>query len=192
MKKVFNWLVDKWLAGFITTSMFFLLKLYIELPPESKSNFFRFNWFTDILKTRLSLSTVIIILTVVVIFTRIEKALLRSKYRNKESNQPRIPNNAFEHYRRDTFGANKTIWTWNYEWRSYEGKFIISDLKPVCKQCGTSMDIDTSYYLDSTDCYKCRLDGRYSYNKLTERISDVQKEIIRRIQNNEVGQLNQV
>lgn len=181
-------MIDKWLAGFITTSTFFMIKLYLDLPPESKSNFFKFGWISEILRTQFSLSTILMIVTIVIILTRIEKWYLKSKNKVIEPVTPKVPHNAFETYRRDTFGSNKTTWTWNYEWRSYEGKFIISDLKPVCRQCGTSMDIrgSHSFYVSSTDCYKCRLDGRYSQFQLTENIGDVEKEIVRRIQNNEV------
>jgi len=51
MKKLINWLIDKWLAGFITASIFFLLKLYIDLPADSKDHFFKFEWFSELLKT---------------------------------------------------------------------------------------------------------------------------------------------
>lgn len=185
MKKIFDWIIDKWLAGFITASIFFTLKFYIELPPESKSNFFSFHWLTELLQTQITFSTVAIIIFVIIIFTRIEKALLKSKNKNPDYSFLKAPKNQFETYRKDTFGVNKTTWNWNYEWRAYEQKFVIADLKPVCRQCGTPMEINTFYSSNSAECHKCRLEGRQYHFPLTEHISDIEKEIIRRIQNNE-------
>lgn len=187
MKKIFDWLIDKWLAGFITATIFFTLKLYVDLPSESKTNFFSFKWLTDLLNKQIDLSTVAIIVISIIILTRIEKALLKSKNKGPDYSYLKAPKNNFESYKRDIFGVNKTTWTWNYEWRAYEQKFIIADLKPACRQCGTPMEINTFYSSNSAECHKCRLEGRQHYFQLAEHIADVEKEIIRRIQNNEVN-----
>jgi hypothetical protein len=187
MKKIFDWIIEKWLAGFITASFFFTLRLYIDLPTESKNNFFSFKWLTDLLKTQISLSIVSIIIIAIIILTRIEKSLLKSKKNSVDYNFLKAPKNHFETYRRDTFGVNKTTWTWNYEWKAYEQKFFITDLKPTCRQCGTPMEINTFFSSNSAECHKCRLEGKQSYFDLREHIADVEKEIIRRIQKNEVN-----
>lgn len=187
MKKIFNWLIDKWLAGFITASIFFILKLYIELPQESKDNFFGFNWLKEILQTNISFSTVLIIIVIIVVITRIDKALTKSKDKRSNYDFLKAPKNHFANYRKDTFGVNKTTWTWNYEWRAYEQKFEITDLKPLCGQCGTPMEIDTYYASNFAECHKCRLEGQQYHFRLYEHIADIDKEIIRRIQNNETN-----
>jgi hypothetical protein len=87
MKKIFDWIIDKWLAGFITASIFFILKLYIDLPKESKDNFFGFNWLKEILQTQISFSTVLIIIVIVIVLTRIEKAILKSLLSGKKNNR---------------------------------------------------------------------------------------------------------
>lgn len=185
MRKIIDWLIDKWLAGFITTSIFFILKLYIDLPKESKDNFFGFNWLKEILKTQIALSTVLIIIIIIIVLTRIEKAYLKSKGKKSDYNFLKAPKNHFENYKKDTFGVNKTAWTWHYEWRAYAQEFVIADLKPLCSQCGTPMEINTFYSSNTAECHKCRLEGRQYHFRLNEDIVDVEKEIIRRIQNNE-------
>ena len=91
--KVFDWILDKWLAGFITASIFFLLKLYIDLP---------------------------------------------------------------------------------------------LDVKPVCNQCGTIMEMNSLYPHNSAECHRCRLEGRQHYFQLFENFEYVTREIVRRIHNNEM------
>ncbi len=185
MKKIFDWIIDKWLAGFITASIFFMLKLYFDLPAESKEHFFSFKWLSELLQTHVAFSTVAIIIILIIILTRIEKAFLKAKNNKSDYSFLKAPKNHFDNYRKDVFGVNKTCWTWNYEWRAYEQKFVIADLKPVCKQCGTPMEINAFYSSSSAECHKCRLEGKQYHFQINEHIADVEKEIIRRIQNNE-------
>lgn len=190
MRKIINWIIDKWLAGFITASIFFILKLYIELPAETKSNFFRFEWLKELMSTQLSLFTVLIIISIIILITRIDKSILKAKFnsKNNDSDFPNPPKNHYEHYKSDIFGINGSKWVWKYEWQPYKQHFIITDLRPLCPKCKTPMEIDTSSILFSNqaDCYKCRLDGKQSTFTIRENIGDVEKEIIRRIKNNEV------
>jgi hypothetical protein len=159
--------------------------LYIDLPKESKDNFFGFNWLKEILQTQIAFSTALIIIVTIIVLTRIEKAILKSKDKKSNYDFLKAPKNHFENYTKDTFGVSKTTWTWHYEWRAYEQKFMIADLKPLCNQCGTPMEINTFYSSNSAECHKCRLEGRQYHSKLNEHIADIEKEIIRRIQNNE-------
>lgn len=186
MKRIFNWFIDKWLAGFITASIFFILKLYVDLPAESKKHFFSFNWFSELLQTKIAFSTIALIIILIIILTRIEMAFFKAKRNKSDYSFLDAPKNNFEHYRCDIFGVNKSAWTWNYEWRAYEQKFVIANLEPLCKQCGTPMEINTFYKPNSAECHKCRLEGKQYYFQVNEHITDVEKEIIRRIQNNEV------
>ncbi|MDR0506576.1 MAG: hypothetical protein LBH32_07150 [Dysgonamonadaceae bacterium] len=48
------------------------------------------------------------------------------------------------------------------------------------------MDIDNSFYSYNAECHKCKLEGKQYRFPLTEDITDIEKEIIRKIQNNEV------
>lgn len=185
MKKLINWLIDKWLAGFITASIFFLLKLYMELPPESKDHFCKFDWFNELLKTELSLLTVLIIIVIIIVITRIEKALLKAKSKKDDYSYLNAPKNSFEKYNKDTFGVNQSYWTWSYDWKPYDQKFEIADLKPLCPECGTPIEINRLYSSHAGECFKCRLDGKRYHYPINENIEDVAKEIIRRIQNNE-------
>jgi hypothetical protein len=186
MKKVFNWLIDKWLAGFVTASFFYLVKLYNDLPEDSKSSFFNFSWVEDLLNEKVQLSTMLIVVLIVVFITRIEKALLKAKY-NSEDDLYEEPKNSFEKYRKDVFGVNNTIWTWKYEWRPFEQKFVIVDLKPNCYNCNTPMEYRSFYGSHSATCHKCRLEGKISDFQIRENINDVEKEIIRRIQDNQMA-----
>jgi len=119
MKKIFDWIIDKWLAGFITASIFFILKLYIDLPKESKDNFFGFNWLKEILQTQIAFSTALIIIVTIIVVTRIEKAILKSKDKKSNYDFLKAPKNHFENYMKDTFGVSKTTWTWHYAGTKY-------------------------------------------------------------------------
>jgi hypothetical protein len=187
MKKIFDWLRDKWLAGFITATIFFILKLYFDLPIESKANFFNFMWITDLLNKQISLLYVAGIVISIFIITRIKRALLKSKNKSPNQSYFKVPKNEFDSYKRDLFGVNKTTWTWNYEWSAYKQKFIIVDLKPSCRKCGTPMEIISFHSPSSAECHKCRLEGGEYYFMLTEQIQDIEKEIVRKIHNNEVN-----
>lgn len=186
MKKIFDWIIDKWLAGFITASFFFMLKLYVDLPSESKHNFFSFNWVTDLLNTQIAFSTAAVIIILIILLTRIEKAYLKQKRKDSNKSSLNAPKSEFGEYRKDTFGIHRTNWSWNYEWQPYKQKFVISDLKPLCKQCEIPMEVIEYYGSDFAECHKCRLEGREHQFRLTEQISDIEKEIIRRIQNKEM------
>jgi len=186
MRRIFNWMIDKWLAGFLTASFFFLVKIYVNLPAKSKENFLSFKWLSDLLETKISISIVIIIILVIIVLSRIEKAHFKSRQKKRDFSFQKEPNNPYAKYTRDTFGKSKTSWTWNYKWDRYKKVFLIINLKPVCKQCGTPMEITTFYSSNSAECHRCRLEGRNSFYQLTEFLEDIEKEIIRRIDNDEV------
>jgi len=122
---------------------------------------------------------------VIIVITRIEKALLKSKMSKDDYSYLNAPKNSFETYNKDTFGVNKSGWTWNYVWKPYDQKFEIADLKPLCPECGTAMEINRLYNSHAGECFKCRLDGKRYAFPINENIEDVANEIIRRIQNNE-------
>jgi Tfp pilus assembly protein PilE len=186
MKKLFDWIVDKWLAGFITGSIFFVLKLYIDLPKESKTNFFSFEWLRELMAYQLSLMTVIIIVLSIIILTNLEKAIQKVKSKKSDSKFLAPPKNNFEKYYTDTFGIRKTRWTWNYKWNADKQEFNVFNLNPICNQCGTVMTLSSFFPHNSADCHKCRLEGRQYTFSVNEITFDIEKEIIRRIQNNEV------
>ena len=186
MKRILNWIIDKWLAGFITASIFFLLKIYLELPTESKKHFFSFNWLTEILKFQISLYITVVIIIALLIITRIEKSRATSKLEAKNLPlYPPKPNSAFENYKTDTFGFKKSKWTWNYKWNPIKGRFEIKDLVPSCQRCDIPMHLQISSYGDNATCHKCRLDGYDTYFQVSENISDIETEIIRRVEKNE-------
>lgn len=188
MKKLFDWIVDKWLAGFITASFFFILNLYIyiDLPEESKSNFFRFKWFKELMAYKLSLMTVIIIVLFVIILTKVDKAIQKAKTKKSDNCFLTPPKNNFEKYNTDTFGISKARWTWQYKWSANDQEFYITNLNPICNQCGTVMELSPMFPHNSADCYRCKLEGRQYSFSVSENTFDIKKEINRRIQNNEV------
>jgi len=180
MKKIFSWLIDKWLAGFITASLFFILKLYIDLPTESKSKFLSFTWIRDLMETQVSLLTVIIISIIIIILSQIDKYVHKQKYSSVDDLYS-SPINQAENYREDVIGVNKNKWTWNYKWSYMDQSFLIIDLKPACPKCGTPMDNTDRYSPHSFECFKCKLEGEIFHYSVREDTSDVCKEIIRRI-----------
>ena len=187
MKKILDWLIDKWLAGFITASIFFILKIYIELPTEKKISFFSFSWLKELLSFQISFYIVFILCFIIIFITRIEKKRLKEKI-NKTSNNKKnsaAPILGFENYKSDLFGMNKTKWTWDYKWNPGEEKFTISDLKPNCDRCDIPMELHRSRFGDSAACHKCNLEGYSGTKNIEEDVADVEKEIIRRIDKKE-------
>lgn len=185
MKQIFKWLIDKWLAGFITASIFFLLKLYIDLPESSKGNFLNFNRITTVLNTKIDLYKVLLVIFGIIVITRIEKANFKSKVTGVKEKTSKPPKNQFENYTKDVFGVNDSTWIWQYEWNSYRQQYEIVQLSPICKQCGTAMEVH-SYLYGTASCHRCKLEGRKYNFPLTEQTPDVEKEIIRRVKNNEM------
>lgn len=182
MKKIIDWIIDKWLAGFLTALFFFMLKLYIELPPEKKSNFFNFRWFNAIINTEIKLWQAIIAFTFILLMFFVSK-----KWRNMKGNsslKSTIKPNIASSYRVDSFGTDNSKWTWNYEWENYEKKYIVIDVVPLCPVCNTKMEID-SYVRTRATCAKCRLEGRHSSFIIKQDDGDVAKEIIRRLNSGE-------
>lgn len=186
MKKVFNWLIDKWLAGFITGCIFFFAKLYVDLPDESKVNFFGFKWFREILQTQVSVCTLIFVVIALIALSRLDKYYYKLKSEKEKNIKPIVPVNSFEHYKKDRFGLDRSIWTWDYSWNKWDQFFMIINTRPSCPACGTPMEGNTLDNPSILECHKCRLDGSNYQRKVNERSDDIEKEIIRRIQNNEV------
>lgn len=182
MKKLFNWIIDKLLAGFILLCIGLVAKVYFDLPVESRTNFFSFSGVREILNIRISLWVVLIIVICLIIITRIEKYRLKSKFNSDEDDYLNVPKNFAENYRGDVFGVSKTKWTWSYEWRSDHQKFLIVNLKPSCPTCDTPMrkDPDNPYLLNTASCHKCRLEGKKFSFEIQDNIRDIEDEIIRR------------
>lgn len=176
------------LAGFLVGGFYFLAKILYELPKESKESFLKFNWLREWLNYSVSLYIVIIIVLILLIITRLEKSRLKVKLMPVNNKTfLNTPINDYENYNTDTFGVRKTRWKWSYKWDVLRDVFIIQNLKPCCNVCGSVMELQRSRYSsDSAVCSKCRLDGKDGYKHVDENLEDVEKEIIRRIQNNEV------
>ena len=87
---------------------FINLKLYIYLPPESKNNFFSFHWLTELLKTQVASATVAIIIFIIILLTRIEKAFLKTKKNNPDHSFLKVPNVCFKAYNKHVFAIGKT------------------------------------------------------------------------------------
>ena len=174
INKVLNWLLEKWLAGFVTASIFFMVNLYLNLPKETRKDFFSFNWFIDIMVTPIKFFYVVILIFLILIINKAQKSFNKKKTIKKVLHD-------FQEYNKDKFGSKKTIWTWNYQW-NLNKSFSIVNLKPSCPICMASLNINS---FNSADCSKCRLEGKPHKNIVNESISDVEDEIFRRINSGE-------
>ena len=183
---MWNWIKDKMLAGFFVGGIYFLAKLFYDLPDESKLNFFKFHWIKEWINFPIPIYIVIIIVIILLIITRIEKSRLKEKLTPNNKTFFNPPTNYYEKYYSDNFGVRKTKWSWSYKWNSIDKAYNIKDLKPCCNDCGSKMEIGTSFYRDTAVCQKCRLEGRNNHVNVYENVEDVEKEIIRKIENNEI------
>jgi hypothetical protein len=182
MKKLVNWLLDKWLAGFITALIFFLLKTYIDLPTEKKANFFQFSWLKSILKTDVELWIVLLVVGfLLIMFARKKNVKGKVKSFTPRSLKP--------DYISDSFGQDNAKWVWDLEYDATNGKQTITNLKPVCPVCNTAMEIDT-FTERTAVCYKCRLEGKMHIFEVKQLARDVGQEIVRRYNSGEWEKIN--
>ena len=75
LKRIGSWLLDKWLAGFLTGSFFFIGKIYYDLQPPQREHFFQFNWLKYLLQKPVSLWVVVLLVTFVIGMFLLTKAL---------------------------------------------------------------------------------------------------------------------
>ncbi len=183
LKKLFNWLIERWFAGFSTAAFFFMLKLYIDLPEEKKANFFQFEWLKSILQTEIVLWKVIVFIAFVVIVFWIRNRWKKTK-ENSGLDFFIRPNNPLYNYRVDIFGINNAKWTWDYEWNPYQMSNLVKDVFPLCPVCDSKMEFERYSSYDLT-CARCRLEGSQYHHRVQQLESDVTKEIIRRINTDE-------
>lgn len=184
LKKIFNWLINKWLAGFMTATFFFMLKLYLDLPDEKKTDFFHFEWLKSILQTDMVLWKVIVLISFVIIMFWVRN-WWRKRKENTLSDFLSRPNDPSFDYRVDIFGVDNAKWAWDYDWEPYKKLMIVKDVLPLCPVCNSKMETDSFYSLNSATCVKCRLDGKQYRYSLRQIDSDVKKEIIRRLNTGE-------
>lgn len=171
--KFYNWIFDKWLAGFITATFFFLLKLYIELPAEKKGNFLNFKWVIYVLDTKYEVWKIIILAFVLLILYFIKKTYFNS---SKKIKFEKIPNK-IKAYTQDIFGIRNSKWTWAYGWDKY-GKYKACKLQALCPTCNTPMIPYLN--INKASCSKCRLEQKADTFQ-TEDPFDIENEISRRI-----------
>jgi hypothetical protein len=177
MKKLLNWLIDKWLAGFITTLGFFLLKAYIDLPPEKKVNFFKFSWIGSILKLEIKLWQVLIVIVFIIGMFTITKRLRKA---------PKEPQNKLTEppsYRIDVFGVSDSKWTWDYQYNAQSKQYNVANLAPVCPECDSPMGLNE--ITQTATCSRCRLEGKRSTQSIRQLKRDIEIEIIRRYSSGE-------
>jgi hypothetical protein len=193
MKNFFSWLIDKWLAGFITASIFFTAKIFYDLPPEVKSNFFKFTWFNSIINYPIKFWIVAVVVLVFFLMNRL------SRWNDKQKLNTPKPKKAFKPtihpeigaYTSDTFGPSRSRWTWEYKFYQHNNGWDIDKLVPVCPTCGTKMELNEFMgRFDFATCTKCRLERKFNQHQLRENPYDIRQEIIRRITEKEKGLFN--
>lgn len=60
----------------------------------------------------------------------------------------------FTYYNRDTIHG--TIWTWDWQHNTFENKWQVQNITPICDNCGTRMKYEFSYGFDSSaKCPRC-------------------------------------
>lgn len=186
MKKLFTWIVDKWLAGFITASIYFTAKIYYDLPFVEKQHFWDFQWLNSVINYPINLWIVFLICAFIILMFKFSKWLpLQKNSAHTSTTTHSTPH--YLQYTSDAFGKNKSIWEWGYVFDENRNTYIINDLRPICPKCSSMMVISpaTLLYVATAECSRCRLEGRISTFPLKEKKEDVELEIIRLIKSNE-------
>ena len=180
LKAIGNWLLDKWLAGFITASLYFFLKLYVELPDSDKENFFDFQWAVGILTIEIKLWKYILTSICFIGLYALLRRLRKSSY-SYVSKKPKGLDRIMKEYRSDKFGVDNRKWVWGYEWNDFEERVDIINLVPACVQCDSPLQFapygDDSY----AECPKCSLAKRPAIKIVNQSVRDVYVEILSRI-----------
>jgi hypothetical protein len=175
LQRLKSWLVDKWLPGFITALSLFIFKLYLDLPADQKGSFFRFNWVYYIINTKFELWKIVLLFFIIGVIYYSGKKMSSKKSQVKRE---KIPKQVLA-YIQDKFGSKKSIWMWEYGWNQY-GEYRPANFRALCPKCIVPM---TPYYnMNKALCTKCRLEGRPS-DYITEDSTDIEHEVIRRINN---------
>lgn len=179
MRKVFNWIVDKWLAGFLTATFYFLVKAYNDLPSTEKGHFFAFRWISSVVNYSIKLWLVVIVFLIIEIVRVVLKRLKGAYVAEKEDF---IPENKSSNYKEDVFGRFKKKWRWSYRWSYSENSYLVIGAVPVCPTCDSSMEIKVSSFgfSSSSECPRCRLEGKPCIFDLSEDPDDIMKEVVRR------------
>ena len=136
-----------------------------------------------IFEYRVRLVYVIGILLIIYIAKSIFKHFAK---KNKAIEEETIPNNPYGEYVEDTFGANNARWTWTYAWDTKRNSWKILNIIPLCPTCKSRTEKDVFLTIGSyANCPKCRLDGYDYHVRVLQLQSDVEQEIIRRVESGE-------
>lgn len=185
MKKIIDWIIDRFLAGFIIATIFYFAKLYHDAPTDEKKNFFQFNWLTEIFEVEVKLWKAGLVILIIIFLIILSKRLKIKKSRPTEDVLPKLDED-IQKYRTDTFGVDKAVWTWDYSWNTVTKSYNIINVTPLCPVCRQKMELNTSHYSgNSAQCSKCRLEGRNSTFELRQYASDVGAEVVRRVNSGE-------
>jgi hypothetical protein len=151
-KSLGTWLVEKWLPGFTTALSLFILKLYLELPPEQKGSFFNFKWTYYILNAQFEFWKILLFLIVLYFIFFLGRRLTTTKRFKAEKIPKRV-----QYYTEDKFGSKKSTWTWEYGWNK-SGKYTPTNFRASCPKCNLPL---TPYSnMNKALCTNCRLNGR--------------------------------
>jgi hypothetical protein len=183
LKRLGTWLVDKWLAGFITASIFFLLKILYDLTPGERGAFFRFKWFTSLANTEIEIWKYGLFTTFFLILYRISNRIKKgnNKRAAQASQAPPELAKIITNYTSDNFGTNRAKWVWILRWNEFDKRLYIDHLSPLCPKCDARLDLIDEYGISYGLCSKCRLEGRKPEQPVQQAPYDVEQEIRRRI-----------
>jgi len=199
MKRVFNWILDKWLGSFLSGCALLTVKAYVDMTSEEKDYFHSLNWLKSFFFIQVSLWQVLIICTFLITVIIYRKKKIVEKIVSPVDNQNALKQFAafnpippeYINYNKDGFGKYFTIWSWENNFDHVTNKFSISKVKPHCQTCDSRMKLDGNMENDAT-CSKCRLNGaEYYVWSLSEEREDVEDEIYRRIANGDWKKANE-
>lgn len=178
--KLKNWIIDKWLAGFISGGIWFLAKLYFDMPVEQKGYFFNYQWFWNLMNVGIKAWQVLIFFFAIIFFHQLQVNRIR-----RGTKAYIKPKNPFEQYKRDAFGPYQEKWSWDYYFDTIREQFQIRNLHPLCPTCEAPMEVEP-YNPQNAICQKCRLEHRIFQKNIKTLEVDVNFEIRRRIINGEI------
>lgn len=179
--KLFNWLKNNVLGNLIAGLLLIPIPMYFNLPKEQRGNFFSFSWIGKALTVNVPLWISLCLMGVIWLSWKLRSEYLKNKkYKDVQQTQP--PLYQYLNYKSDVFGKSNSFWSWDYHWDLRGRRYTIIELSPNCPICSDKMRFTNPSHVEAR-CSNCALNGKFEFHTVNEKIEDIERAILSRIEN---------